>query len=221
MTRVVITGGNRGIGRELARLYHDAGAEIVLGLRRPETGEGLPYRSIPLDVGDDVSVRRFADTLGDLPVDILINNAGIIGPERQSALDTDYSGFIDTLTINTVGPLRVTQSLLPNLRQSASSKVAIISSQMGSLSYAKSDRVAYRSSKAAVNKIAQCLATDLEEEGITVAAIHPGWVRTDLGGPSADIAPDESAQGVKLVIDRLSIAVSGRFWNYDGSELPW
>lgn len=221
MARIVITGGNRGIGRELARLYAAAGDEVVLGLRRSDVASGLPGEILALDVSSDESVAAFAAALKGRTVDLLINNAGVIGPDRQSTLDTDFAGFLETLNINTLGPLRVTQALLGNLRQSGAAKVAIISSLMGSLAHAKSDRVAYRASKAAVNKVAQALATDLGAEGIAVAALHPGWVRTDMGGASADISPGESARGVKAVIDDLSIAVTGRFWNYDASPLPW
>lgn len=221
MALVVITGGNRGIGLELARLYSSAGDRLVLGIRKPEAAAGLPGEALALDVGDDSSVAAFAAALDGRAVDILVNNAGIIGPDRQSALDTDFAGFARTLEVNTLGPLRVTQALLPNLRKAGGAKVAIISSRMGSLSYAKSDHVAYRASKAAVNKVAQCLATDLADEGIALAVMHPGWVRTEMGGPSADIAPEESARGLKAVIDGLSLRDTGRFWNYDGTQLPW
>jgi len=221
MALIVITGGNRGIGRELARLYAEGGDRVVLGVRKPEAAGSLPGTALPLDVGDDGSAAAFAGLLEGEPIDVLINNAGVIGPDRQSALDADFAGFLDTLNVNTLGPLRVTQALLPNLRKAAGAKVAIVSSQMGSMSYAKSDHVAYRASKAAVNKVAQCLATDLAEEGIAVAALHPGWVRTDMGGPGADIAPEESAAGLKAVIDRLSPETTGRFWNYDGASLAW
>jgi NAD(P)-dependent dehydrogenase (short-subunit alcohol dehydrogenase family) len=176
---------------------------------------------LPLDVAEGDSVARFAAALGGRAVDILINNAGIIGPDRQSPLDTDFDGFIEVLKVNTVGPLRVTQALLPNLRRAERAKVVILTSRMGSLSYAKSNQIAYRASKAAANKVAQCLASDLAEERIAVAAVHPGWVRTDMGGPSADIAPEDSARGVKAVIDGLSVATTGRFWNFDGSQLAW
>jgi NAD(P)-dependent dehydrogenase (short-subunit alcohol dehydrogenase family) len=220
MATVVITGGNRGIGHELSRLYSDAGDTLVLGARRPQDTDASG-EILPLDVSDDTSVAAFASALDGRPIDILINNAGVIGPDRQSALETDFSGFLDALNINTIGPLRVTQALLPSLRKARGAKVVIISSRMGSLSYAKSDRVAYRASKAAVNKLTQCLATDLAEEGIAVAALHPGWVRTDMGGPSADISVEESALGLKAVIDGLSMAKSGQFISYDGTALSW
>ncbi len=218
--RVVITGGNRGIGLALAQAYAAAGDEVILGIRQVDI-KGLPATTLYLDVSDDCSVKRFAEALGERPVDTLINNAGVMGPDRQSASDTDFTGFLDTLNINTLGPLRVTQALLPQLRKSNSAKVAILTSRMGSLSYAKSDHVAYRASKAAANKVAQCLATDLVREGIVVAALHPGWVQTDMGGASADISSEESARGLKATIDGLSVSTTGRFWNFDGSSLEW
>lgn len=219
MARVVITGGNRGIGLELAKLYAAAGDEVILGVRHPV--EGLPGEALALDVGDDGSVAAFAAALAGRPVDVLINNAGIIGPDRQSPQDTDFPGFLATLNVNTLGPLRVTQALLPNLRATGHAKVAILSSYMGSLSLTSGDRIAYRASKAAVNKVAQGLAGDLAGEGMAVASLHPGWARTDMGGPSAQVDPTDSARGLKAVLDALTPATTGRFWNYDGSELPW
>jgi len=223
MTTVVITGAGRGIGLALARSYVAAGATVIRTLRDPAaSAEPALGEVLPLEVADAGSVAALAEALADRPIDVLINNAGIIGPQGPSSLDTDFDGFLDTLKINTLGPLRVTQALLPNLRLSKHApRVAIISSRMGSLSYAKSDDIAYRASKAAVNKIAQALATDLAPEGIAVASIHPGWVRTDMGGADADIDPVTSAEGVKAVIDGLSVANTGRFWNYDGTERAW
>jgi NAD(P)-dependent dehydrogenase (short-subunit alcohol dehydrogenase family) len=145
----------------------------------------------------------------------------VIGPDRQSTTDMDFTGFIETLNVNTVGPLRVTQALLPALRRSKAARVAIISSRMGSLSYASSDRIAYRASKAAVNKVSQGLATDLAVDGITVAAFHPGWVRTEMGGANADIDVTESAEGIMRVIDDMKLRQTGHFWNYDGSTASW
>ncbi|OYW85908.1 MAG: short-chain dehydrogenase, partial [Sphingobium sp. 32-64-5] len=194
MTTIVITGGNRGIGLHLARRYAEAGCEVVQGVRNPDSAGNLPGETLPLDVGDDASVAAFAAALGGRPIDILINNAGSAGPDRQSAIDTDFAGFLDVLNINTLGPLRVTQALLPGLRKAKGAKVAIISSRMGSFSDAQANLLAYRASKAAANKIAQGLATDLAPDAIAVAALHPGWVRTDMGGSAADISPEESAQ---------------------------
>jgi len=222
MGAVVITGASRGIGLELARLFLRDGAEVVLGNRSAsKTADALDCKIVPLDVTDPSSIGTFKDALGDLSVSVLINNAGVIGPSRQSSENMDFDGFADVLATNTLGPLRVVQALLPNLRREKASKIVTVSSRMGSMSYAKSDRVAYRASKAAVNKVMQCLATDLLEDGIAAASIHPGWVRTDMGGPDADIDPVDSARGVKAVIDALSIGTTGKFWSYDGSVLDW
>lgn len=221
MAAVVITGANRGIGLGLARLYAAAGHQVVMGARKPGLSTDVPGEILPLDVGSDDSVAAFAAALNGRVIDILINNAGILGPKRQSALDSDFAGFLEAFNVNTVGPLRVTQALLPNLRQSVGGKVAIVSSRMGAMSEAGANNIAYRASKAAVNKVAQCLATDLAGDGISVAVLHPGWVRTDMGGASADLTPEQSADGLKAVIDELSVTTSGRFWNHDGTPIPW
>lgn len=221
MATVVITGGNRGIGRELARLHAEAGDTVILGNRRADPVPGLAAQVLPLDVASDASVAAFARAIGDRPVDLLIANAGVIGPDRQSVTDTDFAGFLDTLNINTLGPLRVTQALLPQLRAAGTARVAILSSRMGSLSLTAADRIAYRASKAAVNKVAQGLATDLAGQGIAVVALHPGWVRTDMGGSAADLDPVDSARGLKAVIDALDLSSTGQFRNHDGSVIPW
>ena len=221
MPTIVITGASRGIGLELAKVYAGAGARVIAGVRRPETFPTSLGAAVALDVADAASVSGFAQALGDEPVDLLINNAGIIGPDRQSSLNMDFDGFLETLATNTLGPLRVTQALLPNLRRAEGARVAVISSQMGSLTSSSSDHAAYRTSKAAVNKVVQCLAADLRSQGIAVASVHPGWVRTEMGGAGADISPVESAQGIRTVLDRLNLGVTGRFWNYTGDELAW
>ena len=219
MATIFITGGNRGIGLALAEAYAAAGNRVIVSKRG--AGDVAGFETIAMDVADAESVKAAGERLAHEAIDVLINNAGVIGPDRQSTTDMDFDGFLETLAINTVAPLRVAQAFLPALRRSQAAKLATITSQMGSLSYAKSDHVAYRASKAAANKVMQCLATDLAAESIAVAALHPGWVRTDMGGPGADIAVEESASGVKAVMDRLTLETTGRFWAWDGRELPW
>lgn len=220
MARVVITGGNRGIGLALAHVCAAAGDEVLLGVRNPAGASGLPGEVLALDVSDDGSVAAFAQALAGRPVDILINNAGISG-ERQSGLDIDFPLFLQTLDINALGPLRVTQALLPNLRQAGAAKVAIVSSVMASFDNPGPDMTPYRASKAAVNKAAQSIAPGLAKDGIALVVLHPGWVRTDMGGAGADIAPEESAAGIRTVIDELTVATTGRFRAYDGSAIGW
>jgi NAD(P)-dependent dehydrogenase (short-subunit alcohol dehydrogenase family) len=223
MANIFITGGARGIGLELARAFAAAGDHITVGVRDVAAARSkLPFaEAVSLDLADAQSIDGLAHHLQGKTIDVLINNAGILGPGRQTSTDMDFEGFLQTLIVNTIGPLRVTQALLTNLRASAAPRLVILTSKMGSLGYAKSDHVAYRASKAAANKVTQCLATDLAKEGVAVAALHPGWVRSDMGGPHADVGVAESAAGIMKVIEGLSVENTGRFWNYDGAELPW
>jgi len=221
MATIVIAGANRGIGLELAKQYAADGHEVIRGMRGVDQADPPFGTTIALDVASDEGVALFAAGLGDKPVDLLIANAGVIGPERQSATDMDFDGFLSALDVNVLGPLRVVQAMLPNLRKAKGAKIAVVSSLMGSMASAKSGHVAYRASKAAVNKVVQCLATDLASEGIAVASLHPGWVRTDMGGAGADIDVQTSAAGIRAVLDKLGVATTGRFWAYDGKQLDW
>ncbi|MDP3711017.1 MAG: SDR family oxidoreductase [Mycobacteriales bacterium] len=219
-----MTGSARGIGLELVRLYLAAGAQVWATVRSTDDAKRLEVLGAAapvVDVTDARSVDHLATLISDRAIDLLINNAGVLGPERQSTSDMDFEGFADVLAVNTLGPLRVTQALLPALLRSGEATVAVVTSRMGSLSYAKSDTVAYRASKAAANKVTQCLATDLEPRGVVVAAVHPGWVRTNIGGQEADIDPVTSARGIVQVLQGLTMKDTGRFWNYDGAALAW
>jgi NAD(P)-dependent dehydrogenase (short-subunit alcohol dehydrogenase family) len=223
---ILTTGAARGSGRALCLDALWRSWDVIGSVRDPETAKALAselgprFRALVFDVTDAAAVAKAAASL-DRPIDILINNAGIIGPDRQSALDMDFDGLRQTLEVNTLAPLRVTQAFLPHLRRSAKPRVLTISSNMGSLSYAKSDHLAYRISKAAVNKAMQGLATDLKRQGVAVAVLHPGWVRTDMGGAVADISPEASAKGILDLGEGLTLGGSGRFLNYDGREMAW
>ena len=230
MTRLLISGANRGVGLELVRARLAQGDHVIACARLPEEADALQALKhtasdrlviLPLDVADAPSVFDLGASLGDRPIDVLVNNAGIIGPQAQSTRDMDFDGWAHTLAINTLGPLRVTQALLPNLRHGEKPRILIVSSQMGSMASHASDRLAYRSSKAAVNKVAQALATDLKPMGNAVAAIHPGWVRTRMGGQGAPLDPAESAAGISVLIDRLDLSRTGQFLNVDGAPLAW
>ena len=223
MPTIFITGAGRGIGLELARVYSAAGYHVFASVRSVAQAKSLLSFAelIELEVTDPASVAALHKAMEKKTIDILINNAGIIGLDAQSTTEMDFDGFMKTLEVNTVAPLRIVQALLPALHRGTTPKLATISSMMGSLSYASSDRVAYRASKAAANKVIQCLATDFKPLGIAVDSLHPGWVRSDMGGSDADIDVKTSAAGVKAVMDKLSLATTGRFWNYDGSKLDW
>ena len=225
MTRTIaITGAGRGIGYEIARQAEAAGFDVISiarGAEKPLVGTALEG----VDVTSPDAMLRVADALAGRPIDILVNNAGVIGPGRQSTLEMDFDGFLRTFDVNTLGPLRAVHALLPNMRLArdarGSARIVTISSRMGSLSYAKSDRIAYRASKAAVNKVMQGLATDLAGEAIFVRSVHPGWVRTDMGGSDADIDAPEAAAGVLDAVRTLDAGTTGSFVSYDGTTLDW
>jgi NAD(P)-dependent dehydrogenase (short-subunit alcohol dehydrogenase family) len=223
MATVLITGANRGIGLELARQYAAAGDTVIRTMRGPDKAGAPVGEILPLDVTSDASAAGLAEMLKDRPVDLLINNAGVIGPDpaHQTSTDMDFAGFLDALNANVLGPLRVTQALLPNLRAAKGAKVAVISSQMGQQTSKQSGFVAYRASKAAVNNVFRSLAIDLAGEGIAVAMLHPGWVRTDMGGVGADLDVSESAAGIRNVLAGLDVATTGRFTTWDGRQLDW
>ena len=224
---ILITGAARGIGRAMAdRAASDGLAVVALVRSRPAAAPGTGVEFIEgIDVTDAAALARAADMLGGRPIDLLVNNAGIIGPARQSTLDMDFDGFRETLEVNALAPLRVAQAFLPNLRaardRNGIARIVTVTSAMGRMSYAKSDQIAYRASKAAVNKIMQGLATDLAPESIAVRLVHPGWVRTDMGGSDADIAVDESAAGVLAQAREFSMAQTGSFVDYRGETIAW
>lgn len=226
MATVFITGASRGIGQQLATLYLERGDTLYATARQLDDLDpliprfGAKVMPVPLDVADGAAVDALAHVV-DGPLDLLINNAGVIGPKGGNALTMDFPAFARTLQVNTLAPLRVVHALLPALRRSAVAKIVTISSQMGIMARQQSNRIAYRASKAAVNKVMQGLATDLEPEGIAVMMMHPGWVRSDMGGEGADISVEESAAGLVKVIDDLSLESTGSFKAWDGQTLPW
>jgi NAD(P)-dependent dehydrogenase (short-subunit alcohol dehydrogenase family) len=226
MPIILITGAARGIGRALCEDAMRRGWGVIGSVRDAATAKALEaelgpqFQALVFDVTDADALAKAAASF-DRPIDILINNAGIIGPDRQSALDMDFDGLRQTLEVNTLAPLRVTQAFLPHLKRSANPRILTISSGMGSMSYASSDHLAYRISKAAVNKAMQGLATDLKRQGVALAVLHPGWVRTDMGGRGADIEADVSAKGILDIAKKLDLAGTGRFLNYDGTPASW
>lgn len=222
---ILITGAARGIGRWIAALASREGADVIALVRGSVSGSP-PYQVVNgIDVTDAEALARAASIINGRPIDLLINNAGIIGPDRQGTLDMDFDGFRRTLEVNTIAPMRVAQRFLPNLRaardQAGLARLVTISSQMARMNYAKSDRIAYRASKVAVNKLMQGLATDLAGESIAVRAIDPGWARTDMGGPDADVEVSDAAAGVLARAWELDMASTGSFVDYSGKTVSW
>ena len=225
MTTIFITGAGRGIGYEMARQAIDKGWNVIGSVRTIEAQRELSLKLpqmavLNFDVTDHQALEKVANAFHS-PIDVLVNNAGVIGDMPQSTLEMDFDGFAKTLAINTLAPLKVAQVFLPLLKQGNNPRLINISSKMGRMEFSASDRIAYRASKAALNKVTQGLATDLKEDGITCIAMHPGWVQSDMGGAQADITPQESAQGILKVIQSITLDDTGKFIDWDGTPRSW
>ncbi|MDX1458013.1 MAG: SDR family oxidoreductase [Marinobacter sp.] len=218
--QVLITGANRGIGLELARHYAQEGWRVI-GVCREASDElqALAGQVIAgVDVTEDDGITRLTSELGDQPLDLLINNAGLLRDEQLGSIDFD--SIRQQMEINAYAPLRVTEALLPNLREG--SKVANITSRMGSIADNDSGgRYGYRASKAALNAFGKSLAVDLKPRGIAVAQLHPGYVKTRMVNFGGLISPEESAAGLAQRIEGLNLENSGSFWHSNGEVLPW
>ena len=220
----VVTGANRGLGLELCRQLKQAGAHVIGTARDPQGAidlRALEIRVEALDVADAESVAAFAQRLGDTSVDLLINNAGVGGAgEGISELDIDDAER--KFQINSLGPIRVTQALMPHLRRGKGRKIAHVSSRTGSISdNGEGGYYGYRISKAALNMFNRSLAVELVGQGFVCVVLHPGWVRTQMGGSSAPQSTEASARGLLRIIGRLRRQDTGRFFDYTGVEIPW
>ena len=228
MNTILVTGTNKGVGLEITRLLSNRGDRVIACCRRPLEATALSKLEGNIDiqevsVGEDESVSQLASRLKGVAIDTIINNAGTMGPEakRQSALDMDFNGWADAFNINSMGPVRIMQVLLPNLKMTESPKVMTVTSQMGALSLDMTSAHAYCSSKAALNKFMRLASIDLKPDGIAVGLVHPGWVRTDMGGPRAHLSPEESAAGCIEVTDTLGLDNTGGFWKWNGETHDW
>jgi NAD(P)-dependent dehydrogenase (short-subunit alcohol dehydrogenase family) len=230
MSTVVITGSNRGIGLALATVYAQRGDTVFACCRTPSKATELQALAkkhsvtvVALDVGDDKSVAALAKQIGSAPVDTLINNAGVGGgpPEQQTATSMDFAAWAQTFNVNAMGPVRVMQALLPALKRSRNARVMSVTSQLGAISLDMAFAFGYSASKAALNKVMRLAASELKSQGIAVGVVHPGWVKTDMGGAGASITPSESAAGIANVIDQLSLQNTGGFWKWNGSRHEW
>ncbi len=233
MKQVLITGANRGVGLELTRQLLARGERVIATCREPQQAHllqqwaeefGARLLVVALDVTDGASVQAARRTVEDTvdQLDMLINNAGIL--IKSETLSTFDAAIMQrTLDVNVVGVMRVTTQFLDLLRRGQEPKLINISSQLGSLQKMRPGwgRYSYNSSKAALNMVTRMLAFDLEEEGIAVKVIHPGWVQTDMGGAQAAVTAQESAAGILRLAEDLTLATTGKFQVYSGEEHPW
>jgi NAD(P)-dependent dehydrogenase (short-subunit alcohol dehydrogenase family) len=226
MPTVLITGANRGIGLELAKQYAGDGWSVIATARDPKNADGLnalkgEIRIEALEITDAKQVQALAKALKGTAIDVLLNNAGML-TGYESFGETDAESWLQTFHVNSIAPLKLTEALVEHVAASQQKKVASITSGMGSIgSHASSGAYAYRSSKAALNMVMVTAANELRARGISVAVISPGWVKTDMGGTNATLNVKESAAGIRKVIDKLNVGISGQFFNYSGENLPW
>jgi len=227
MPTVFITGANRGLGFEFAKQYAADGWRVIAACRDPAKAEALSavegdVQVETMDVDDDASVASLSDKLKDEAIDLLINNAGIYGPKHLSAEDMDYEAWGRVLRTNTMSPFRVTMAFLQQVRNSDQKIIATLSSKMGSLNENQDGgEYIYRSSKAALNAALKGLSYDLADAGIRIMLMHPGWARTDMGGPSAPLLPADGVAGLRKVLAGIKDGETGVFYDYNGGELAW
>jgi NAD(P)-dependent dehydrogenase (short-subunit alcohol dehydrogenase family) len=231
MPSVLITGANRGLGLEFARQYSADGWRVLACCRSP--GQAVELQALAaasagrvsvhrLDVSDHRQIEGLAAELRGQPLDVLLNNAGLYGPNKMVLGQIDYRAWDEVFAVNVMAPLRMVECFLESVLQSQRKLIACVSSRMGSIADNREGRhYLYRSTKAALNAVVKSLAIDLKPRGVVAVTLHPGWVQTDMGGADADLKPEESVRGVRRVLERVTAADSGKFLNYDGSELPW
>ncbi|MBL4849253.1 MAG: SDR family oxidoreductase [Planctomycetes bacterium] len=226
MPTVLITGSNRGLGLEFVRQYSSEGWRVYACCRTPQTASALNALASEtvtihaLDVSDFTAIEALAGELQGVAIDVLINNAGVFGDGSPFG-SINYEVFRKTLEVNTLAPLRIVECFLPHVEAGELKRIAHVTSKMGSIADNTSGgRYAYRTSKAALNMVNRSLSHDLGARAVTVV-LHPGWVATDMGGAGAPLQPPESVTGMRGVIAGLSAGDSGKFYNYDGAELPW
>ncbi len=228
--RVVVTGANRGIGLGLARAFAARGDDVWAGVRRPAEARELQALAKgsegrvhvhELDVRDERQVRAFAGAVGEAGVDVLVNNAGVASPWSAGLMEFDAEEALRCFDTNALGAIRVTRALIANLR-AARGKVINMTSLMGSIADNGSGRAyPYRMSKAALNMATRNIAHEVKGFGGIAIALHPGWVKTEMGGARAPLAVEDSVASLLALVDRADASFGGRFMERDGSDVPW
>jgi NAD(P)-dependent dehydrogenase (short-subunit alcohol dehydrogenase family) len=234
MERIVITGANRGLGLALVQVYVARGAKVLAFCRQPGAAPELQQAAaqsdgrvsvIALDVADDASVKEAAQAAAQqMPaLDLLIHNAGINRTPGTRGLQTvTRAALVAMIDTNAVSPVMLTAALAPLLYRGTRPRIVMISSQMGSLSFVRSgDNYGYTMSKAAMNMAARVMAVELGAQGVITITTHPGWVRTDMGGAGGELSPQESAEGLAALFDRLTPDDNGRFFKWNGEIHAW
>ena len=223
MATVLVTGANRGLGLEFARQYAADGWDVIGTCRDPAEAQELRaiggVRVETLDMTVRSAMAAFGERLGGVKLDLFIANAGLMEP-RMPFGEAYADAWMETMAVNAVAPVLLAYAMKSRIVRGG--KAAAITSKMGSISdNGSGGYYAYRASKAALNAAWHSLALDWRGDGIPAVLLHPGWVRTRMGGPNGLIDAPESVAGMRAVIERLGPETSGRFFNYDGAQIPW
>jgi len=228
---VLITGANRGIGLEMVKYAMQQGWRVFACCRNPHTADDLfniaklSNGQISVHIADMLelaTLQALSYELRNDPIDILINNAGIYGSDNNKFGAVDVNGWLQAFQVNSIAPLKMVEAMAEQLLMGRRKLVACMSSKMGSMAdNGFGNSYIYRSSKAALNAVVKSLSIDLKEQGIITVALHPGWVKTDMGGPDAEITTHESVELLFGHMMLLTIEDSGRFIDIDGSDIPW
>lgn len=231
MSSLFITGTNRGIGLALAHQYLVEGWQVYATAREPELATELQQLAndypqlltiYALDVTSQQQRQSLADQLKGIPLDILINNAGVYGQNNACFGNTNEEQWLDALRINTIAPMKIMELLANNIALGEKKIIASISSKMGSMEdNGSGGSYVYRSTKAALNAIMVSASHDLKAAGIASILLHPGWVRTDMGGSNGEINTQQSAQRLHAILASICLEDSGNFYDIDGSIIPW
>ena len=231
MSTIMIVGATRGIGLELTKQYANEGNQVIACARDTanasllnEVASGSENIKIEqLDIADAGSIESASSRIGEEAIDSVIIVAGWVGgmPDNQTIDNIDIDEWHNTLNINTIGPLLVAKAFKANLAASGKGNLMILSSQLAASTWPMGGMYIYSTTKAAVSKVGQILALDWAEDPIIVSIMHPGWVQTDMGGPTAEITAEESASGIRNVISGLTKEDSGNFYKWNGDIHPW
>ncbi|MFA5960441.1 MAG: SDR family oxidoreductase [Tatlockia sp.] len=226
MKTALITGANRGIGLEMVRQLKEKGYYTIGCCRMPEKASALQALAdevIPLDVTQDKDIASLVHALKGRAIDLLVNNAGTSGASGVTIGNIDRDNFLAVLNVNCLSVVKVSEALLPNLQASQEKNILVLSSRMGSISDNDSGKsYAYRSSKAALNCVMRSFAIDVADKGIHVVLMHPGWVKTDMGGNGALVDVKTSVAGMlKQAEEVFPKGLAEALYRFDGGVIPW
>jgi len=228
---VLITGASRGIGLEMVRYGIEQNWRVFACCRHPQLADTLMSlakltsgrTSVHIaDMYELATIQALSYELRNEPIDMLINNAGIYGSDKNKFGHVDVQSWINTFQVNSIAPMKIAEAMIEQVRMGEQKIIACLSSKMGSMAdNGSGGSYIYRSSKAALNAVVKSMAVDLRTDGIKCVALHPGWVKTDMGGPNAEISTRESVTRMFEIMLALTPHDSGRFIDIDGTDIPW